>query len=223
MLMTRPRNTDPIAVSYESNNNRIVKRFSDPILARRFYAAKLRQGKSPKVHAATGVSTMSTENTPVVETTATEAAPVVKKTPTPRKKPTPKPAPAAAKKAPAPKKTTAEAAPTTKKKYAPMEKIVAENGKVIVPSQVEKEIRWTPAKINLLAAMKKLGATSSSTSRSVAEIAKASGGKLEEKQVKHQVNPLFDLSQQEIIKRAKMEDGMKYYLTAKGLKIANKS
>lgn len=219
MLMTRPRNTEPVAVSYESNNNRVVKQFADPILARRFFAAKYRAGKSPKVHAA-GVSTMSTENVATVETVAAPVAetPKAKKTPTPKPAAAKKPAKADAKKIPpAPKGKKAE--PTVS---ASNEKIVLENGKVVVPKQVEKEIRWTPAKTSLLAAMKKLGVISSTTARSIEEIAKASNGKLADNQVRHQVNPLFDLSQQEIVKRVKMEDGTKFYLSAKGQKIANK-
>lgn len=118
MLMTRPRNVDNVSVSYEEGNQRIVKRFTDPILARRFFAVKSREGKSPKVHRAAEVSTMSVENTNVAVVETTEAAPVVvaKKKPTPRKapaakKPTPKPAPATAKTAPAPKGKKEEATP----------------------------------------------------------------------------------------------------------------
>lgn len=116
MLMTRPRNVDNVSVSYEEGNQRIVKRFTDPILARRFFAVKSREGKSPKVHRAAEVSTMSVENTNVAVVETTEAAPVVvaKKKPTPRKapaakKPTPKPAPAPKGKKPAVKEAAAPA------------------------------------------------------------------------------------------------------------------
>lgn len=88
---------------------------------------------------------------------------------------------------------------------------------------VDKEIRWTPIKTNMVKSMNKLNATSVMTSRSAAEIAKASGGKVTEEQVRFQNNPVFCLVAQDIVKIADMEDGRKYYLSAKGKKIAEKS
>lgn len=119
-----------------------------------------------------------------------------------------KPAPASA------KKPVAKIVPATKK---------AVSEKKAIPDQRTKEIKWTPAKTALLATLKKLGATSSMAAKTPAQIAKASNGKLEENQVNHQVKAAFDLSMQDIIKRADLEEqGRSYYLSAKGLKIASK-
>ena len=91
--------------------------------------------------------------------------------------------------------------------------------KTVKVDQATKPIRWTENKVALLTAFKKLGAFGVKTARKPADVAKASGGKLDEGQVRHQINPAFDLAQQGIVARAELEDGLSYYLTAKGAKV----
>lgn len=43
------RRSPPVAVEYDYRGRRKTKQFSDAYVARRFYVAKLRQGKNPKV------------------------------------------------------------------------------------------------------------------------------------------------------------------------------
>lgn len=47
----QPHNTpkDPIAVEYDANGKRTTKEFKDHFAARRFYVAKLKEGRNPKV------------------------------------------------------------------------------------------------------------------------------------------------------------------------------
>lgn len=120
-----------------------------------------------------------------------------------------------------------KATQAAKVKKAPAAKKVTKstNGKYVMPDQVNKEIRWTPAKIALLTALSKSNAKSVNTAISVEEIAKASKGALQENQVQHQVNPLFDLSAQDIIRRVKHEGqaSSQYFVTAKGLKALAKN
>jgi hypothetical protein len=99
----------------------------------------------------------------------------------------------------------------------------ATNGKHTVPDQLNKEIRYTTAKVALLTALVSRNAKSVGTALSVEDIAKASKGKVTDNQVHHQVNPLYDLSVQEIIKRVKGETGSVYYITAKGTKALTKA
>lgn len=39
----------PVLVEYDSRGKRVIKRFEDAYAARRFYTAKDKQGKNPKV------------------------------------------------------------------------------------------------------------------------------------------------------------------------------
>ena len=93
-------------------------------------------------------------------------------------------------------------------------------GEYVIPDQVNKEIRWTPAKVALFAAMRKLKAVDASSACSAEKIAKATNGKLEENQVNHQCNPAFDLTAQGVIASTKLEGerNKSFYLTKKGQK-----
>lgn len=88
-----------------------------------------------------------------------------------------------------------------------------------IPDQVNKEIRWTDNKINLLKALKKVGAINKSDPKTCEEIAAKSGMGLAK--VRHQCNPTFDLSMQGYIAISTSRDDVRakcFFVTAKGLK-----
>lgn len=120
-------------------------------------------------------------------------------------------------KSPAKKAKKSVKKPTKKTKA----KKASTKGKYIMPDQVHKEIRWTPAKQALLKALRKVHAFDAQSAKTAEAIAKASNGALEEGQVKHQCNPLFDLSQQGIIDSVKLEGDRhkSIFLTKKGQKV----
>jgi hypothetical protein len=66
-------------------------------------------------------------------------------------------------------------------------------------------IRWTPSKINLIKTLRGLRAFDEASAKTVEQIVKAAKGKLEEKNVKHQVNPIYDLTAQEMIASTRHE------------------
>ena len=187
-------------------------------------------------HSETPLQT-SEEATPV--TTATATPPTPRKAPIPRTKPvTPKPVaskPAAARTVPATKpavKATKPAPaakpkpgkadkpatkPTAPKPKTPGAKLSMEQRDA---AQADKEIRWTPIKLALLAAIKKAGGTSAAAAVLPVNIAKVSNGKLTEDVVKRQTNNHFDLMIQGFIKKTPTAEGpLGIYLTAKGLKV----
>lgn len=129
-------------------------------------------------------------------------------------------APVAAPKKRAAKTAAVKATPKASVKKAPVKKAAkASNGQPV--DQKTKEILWTPIKVTLLNNLKKLGATSATAAKTPEAIAKKGG--IELGQVKHQLNPAFDLMQQEIIKRGAGEDSATYYATSKGLKALEKA
>jgi hypothetical protein len=80
-----------------------------------------------------------------------------------------------------------------------------------------KEIRWTPAKQALIKALRKLDANKATKAVGFEQIVKAAG--IEEKQIKHQLNPKWDITEQEFIIRVATEEGFKWYLGTKGVKV----
>jgi hypothetical protein len=140
---------------------------------------------------------------------------------------------AATAKSPVPKKVTPGTVPTAEKPTEPTKKPKELNeAKVAVAKPKKEKIngprtdvnRWSNIKIDLLMAMKKGAFTSASKMATPLEISNNSDGRLTESQVRHQLNPKYDLVKFGYIEATKHEGerDTKYHLTPKGVDRSNK-